>query len=109
MSKKEDKGKVIKNQYDLFDNPMINAARKALSEEDKKIVGRAKKIQKFLTQPLFVAASFTNIPGKFVPREKSVEDFKKIVSGECDEMPEQAFYMVGTLEEALEKAKSYHE
>ncbi|MBU1007803.1 F0F1 ATP synthase subunit beta [Candidatus Dependentiae bacterium] len=79
-----------------------------LSDEDKLIVNRAKKIHKFLTQPLFVAASFTNVPGKFVSREKCVEDFEKIVAGECDEMPEQAFYMVGTLEEAIEKAKSIY-
>lgn len=76
-----------------------------LSDEDKLTVNRAKKIHKFLTQPLFVAASFTNIPGKYVQREKCVEDFSKILSGECDEIPEQAFYMVGTLEEAKEKAK----
>jgi F-type H+-transporting ATPase subunit beta len=76
-----------------------------LSDEDKMTVGRAKKIQKFLTQPLFVAETFTNVPGKFVKREQCVDDFEKIISGECDEMPEQAFYMVGTLEEAREKSK----
>jgi len=79
-----------------------------LSDEDKQIVSRAKKIQKFLTQPLFVAESFTSVPGKYVPREKCVEDFEKIVSGQCDEMPEQAFYMVGTLEEAVEKSKKLY-
>lgn len=79
-----------------------------LSDEDKLTVSRAKKIQKFLTQPLFVAATFTNVPGKYVQREKCVEDFEKIVSGECDEMPEQAFYMVGTLEEAKEKTKKMY-
>ena len=61
--------------------------------------------EKFLTQPLFVAEQHTGMPGRFVGREKTVEDFEKIVSGQCDEVPEQAFYMVGTLEEALEKAK----
>jgi len=76
-----------------------------LSESDKLVVYRAKKIHKFLTQPLFVAEQFTGIPGKFVSREKTVEDFKKIISGECDAMPEQAFYMVGTLKEAYEKSK----
>jgi F-type H+/Na+-transporting ATPase subunit beta len=76
-----------------------------LSDEDKLTVNRAKRIHKFLTQPLFVAAQFTNTPGKFVKREKTVEDFEKILSGECDSMPEQSFYMVGTLEEAYEKAK----
>jgi len=76
-----------------------------LSEEDKIIVYRAKKIHKFLTQPLFVAEQFTGIPGRFIPLEKTVNDFEKIVSGACDHLPEQAFYMVGTLEEAEEKAK----
>lgn len=76
-----------------------------LSDADKLIVGRAKKIHKFLTQPLFVAEQFTGLPGRFVKREKTVADFEKIISGECDNMPEQAFYMVGTLEEAREKSK----
>lgn len=76
-----------------------------LSDDDKLIVFRAKKIQKFLTQPLFVAAQFTNIPGRFVHREQTVSDFEKILSGECDNMPEQSFYMVGTLKEAIEKSK----
>ncbi|MBD3273216.1 F0F1 ATP synthase subunit beta [Candidatus Dependentiae bacterium] len=76
-----------------------------LSDQDKLIVYRAKKIQKFLTQPLFVAEQFTNIPGKFVHREQAVKDFEQIVSGQCDNMPESAFYMVGTLEEAKEKSK----
>ncbi len=77
-----------------------------LSDTDKLVVSRAKRIQKFLTQPLFVAAQHTNIPGRFVPREQTVDDFEKIVSGQCDDMPEQAFYMVGNLQEAIEKAKS---
>jgi len=76
-----------------------------LSDADKKLVYRAKKIHKFLTQPLFVAEQHTGIPGKFVTRDKTVADFKKIISGECDEIPESAFYMVGTLEEVLEKSK----
>jgi len=76
-----------------------------LSEEDKLVVRRAKRIQKFLTQPLFTAEFATGITGKYVPREKAVEDFEKIISGQCDELPEQAFYMVGTLEDVYEKAK----
>lgn len=76
-----------------------------LSENDKLIVSRAKRIQKFLTQPMFVAEQFTNMPGKYVPREKTVNDFEKIVAGQCDQIPEQAFYMVGTLEEVIEKTK----
>lgn len=76
-----------------------------LSDADKLIVFRAKKMQRFLTQPLFVAEQFTGMPGKFIPREKTVADFEKILSGECDSMPEQAFYMIGTLEEAIEKTQ----
>ena len=76
-----------------------------LSDADKLIVYRAKKIQKFLTQPLFVAQQFFNIPGKYVSREKTVQDFEKLVSGECDEITESAFYMVGTLEDVIEKNK----
>jgi F-type H+-transporting ATPase subunit beta len=76
-----------------------------LSDEDKTLVYRAKKIHKFLTQPLFVAEQFTGMPGRFVHREKTVDDFAKLVSGDCDSIPEQAFYMVGTLEEAYEKAQ----
>jgi F-type H+-transporting ATPase subunit beta len=76
-----------------------------LSEEDKLIVKRAKKIQKFLTQPLFVAEFATGLSGRYVPREQAVNDFEQIVNGNCDQMPEDAFYMVGTLDEAREKAK----
>lgn len=76
-----------------------------LSDADKIIVYRAKKIQRFLTQPLFVAEQFTGLQGRYVRREKTVADFEKLISGECDSMPEQAFYMVGTLEEAQEKCK----
>ncbi|KKP96019.1 MAG: ATP synthase subunit beta [candidate division TM6 bacterium GW2011_GWE2_36_25] len=76
-----------------------------LSDEDKQVVHRAKRIQKFLTQPLFTAEQFSGIPGKYVSREQTVEDFAQLVDGECDDLPEFAFYMVGTLEEAREKAK----
>ncbi len=77
-----------------------------LSEADKLVVSRAKKIQNFLTQPLFVGEGYTNIPGAFVKREKTVADFEKIVFGHCDSMPDQAFFMVGTLEDAQKKAKA---
>jgi len=73
-----------------------------LSEEDKLIVSRARKIQKFFSQPFFVAEAFTNRPGKYVKLEDTVKGFAKLVDGECDEIPEQAFYMVGTLEEVYE-------
>jgi F-type H+-transporting ATPase subunit beta len=77
-----------------------------LSEEDKQLVKRAKRLQKFLTQPLFTAEFASGIPGKYVPLEKTVADFERIVAGECDHLPEQAFYMVGTLEEVFDKART---
>lgn len=77
-----------------------------LSEEDKKIVNRAKRIQKFLTQPLFTAEFASGLPGRYVPKDKAVDDFERIISGQYDDLPEQAFYMVGTLEEAREKART---
>ncbi len=77
-----------------------------LSEEDKTTVKRAQKIQKFLTQPLFVAETFSNIKGTYVPKETTITDFEKLVNGECDDWPEQAFYMVGDLEQAWQKAEA---
>ncbi|WP_349261723.1 F0F1 ATP synthase subunit beta [Geminicoccus sp.] len=80
-----------------------------LSEEDKLVVARARKIQRFLSQPFFVAEVFTGSPGKLVAIEDTVKGFKGIVDGEYDHIPEAAFYMVGTIEEALEKAKKMAE
>jgi len=76
-----------------------------LAEEDKLIVERARKIQRFLSQPFFVASEFTGMAGKYIKTDQTVKGFKKILSGELDDLPEQAFYMVGTIEEAVEKAK----
>jgi len=76
-----------------------------LSDEDKQIVHRARRIQKFLSQPFFVAEAFTGQPGRYVKLEDSIRGFKGLVAGEYDELPEQAFYMVGTIEEAVEKAE----
>ena len=76
-----------------------------LSEEDKLLVNRAKKIQNFLTQPLFTAEFASGLPGRYVSRNQAVADFAMIISGACDNWPEQAFYMVGTLQEAKEKAE----
>ena len=76
-----------------------------LSEEDKLIVARARKIERFLSQPMFVAAQFTGLEGKYVKIQDTVRGFQEIVEGKHDEVPEQAFYMVGTMEEALEKAE----
>jgi F-type H+-transporting ATPase subunit beta len=77
-----------------------------LSDEDKLTVDRARKIQRFLSQPFFVAEQFTNTPGRYVPLEDTIRGFAEIVSGQHDDIPEQAFYMVGTIEEALERAKN---
>lgn len=77
-----------------------------LAPEDKLTVMRARKIQNFLSQPFHVAEVFTGAPGKYVPLKETIRGFKMIVNGECDELPEQAFYMVGTIDEAFEKAKS---
>lgn len=76
-----------------------------LSEEDKKIVARARRIQKFLSQPFFVAEQFTSIPGTYVSIEDTIRGFKEILEGKHDNLPEQAFYLVGTIEDAIEKAK----
>ncbi len=76
-----------------------------LSEEDRIAVNRARKIQKFLSQPFHVAEQFTGIPGKYVKLEDTIRSFKDLVAGKYDDLPEQAFYMVGTIEEAIEKAE----
>ncbi|HEX7638329.1 MAG TPA: F0F1 ATP synthase subunit beta [Burkholderiaceae bacterium] len=76
-----------------------------LAPEDKLVVARARKIQRFLSQPFHVAEVFTGSPGKYVPLKETIRGFKMIVAGECDHLPEQAFYMVGTIDEAFEKAK----
>jgi F-type H+-transporting ATPase subunit beta len=76
-----------------------------LSDEDKLIVSRARKIQKFLSQPFFVGEAFTGTPGKFVSREDTVRSFGEVLAGKYDDLPEQAFYMVGAIEEVVEKAK----
>ena len=76
-----------------------------LAPEDKLAVARARKIQRFLSQPFHVAEVFTGSPGKYVPLSETIRGFKMIVNGECDHLPEQAFYMVGTIDEAFEKAK----
>ncbi|MDN5302269.1 MAG: F-type H+/Na+-transporting ATPase subunit beta, partial [Thermoanaerobacteraceae bacterium] len=76
-----------------------------LSDDDKLTVARARKIQRFLTQPFFVAEAFTGTPGRYVKLEDTVEGFSQIIEGKCDELPESAFYMVGTIDEAFEKAE----
>jgi len=80
-----------------------------LSDEDKMVVGRARKIQRFLSQPFFVAEQFTGSPGRYVKVADTVKSFREIVDGKHDELPEQAFYMVGDISEAIEKAKKLRE
>ena len=76
-----------------------------LSEEDQLTVARARKIQRFLTQPFFVGEVFTGIPGKYVPIAETVKGFLEIIEGKHDDLPEQAFYMVGNIEEAVQKGE----
>jgi F-type H+-transporting ATPase subunit beta len=80
-----------------------------LSDEDKITVGRARRIQRFLSQPFHVAAQFTGVEGKYVKLEDTIRGFKEIVEGKHDDIPEQAFYMVGSIDEAVEKAKQMAE
>ena len=77
-----------------------------LSDEDKNTVHRARKIQRFLSQPFHVAENFTGIPGRYVPLKETIRGFKAIVNGEMDEYPENAFFNVGTIDEVIEKAKT---
>jgi F-type H+-transporting ATPase subunit beta len=76
-----------------------------LSEDDKILVQRARKIERFLSQPFFVAEQFTGMSGKYVKLEETIRSFRGLIKGEYDDLPEQAFYMVGTIDEAIEKAK----
>ncbi|MGH7592217.1 MAG: F0F1 ATP synthase subunit beta, partial [Gemmatimonadales bacterium] len=76
-----------------------------LSEDDKLVVSRARRVQRFLSQPFHVAEQFTGFPGKYVKLEETVESFERVIAGEFDHLPEQAFYMVGGIDEAVEKAK----
>jgi F-type H+-transporting ATPase subunit beta len=94
--------KVLQRYKELQDIIMI-LGMDELSEDDKLAVNRARKIQKFLTQNLFVAEAFTGTPGAFVKRDDTVRGFKKILDGECDDIAEQHFYMASTIEEVLER------
>jgi F-type H+-transporting ATPase subunit beta len=76
-----------------------------LSEEDKQSVTRARKIERFFSQPFHVAEVFTGSPGKYVPLKETIRGFKMIIDGDVDHLPEQAFYMVGTIDEAIKKAE----
>ncbi len=97
--------RVLQRYADLKDIIAI-LGMEELSEEDKITVHRARRLQRFLSQPFFVAESFTGSPGRFVPKEDTVRSFQEILEGQHDELPEQAFYMVGSIDEAVEKAKN---
>jgi F-type H+-transporting ATPase subunit beta len=96
--------KVLQRYKDLRDIISILGIDE-LSDEDKLVVARARRLQRFFSQPFFVAEAFTGIKGKYVKLDDTIKGFKMILDGECDELPEQAFYMVGAIEEAFEKAK----
>jgi len=96
--------KILQRYKDLQDIIAILGVDE-LSEDDKIIVNRARKIQKFLSQPFFVAETFTGTPGRYVPLKDTVRSFKEVIEGKHDALPEQAFYMVGSIEEVIEKAK----
>ena len=77
-----------------------------LSDDDKLIVARARKIERFFSQPMFVAEQFTNIPGKYVPMRETVRGFREILDGQHDDLPEDAFMMAGTIEDVIENARA---
>lgn len=97
--------KVLQRYADLKDIIAI-LGMEELSDEDRQIVGRARRLQRFLSQPFFVAETFTGAPGRFVSRDDTVRSFQEILNGDHDDLPEQAFYMVGSIEEAVEKSKT---
>ncbi|MFT7516861.1 MAG: F-type H+-transporting ATPase subunit beta [Myxococcota bacterium] len=97
--------KVLQRYADLKDIIAI-LGMEELSDDDRKIVGRARRLQRFLSQPFFVAEAFTGAPGRFVSRDDTVRSFQEILDGDHDDLPEQAFYMVGGIDEAVEKAKT---
>jgi F-type H+-transporting ATPase subunit beta len=96
---------VILQRYKDLQDIIAILGMDELSEDDKLTVARARKIQRFLSQPFHVAEQFTGIPGAYVELKDTIRGFKEVVDGKHDEIPEQAFYMVGTIEQAIEKAK----
>jgi F-type H+-transporting ATPase subunit beta len=100
--------RVLQRYKDLQDVIAILGVEE-LSEEDKLTVARARKIERFLSQPMFVAETFTGRPGAYVPVKETVRGFREILDGKHDDLPEQAFYMVGAIDEARERAKALRE
>ena len=97
--------KIVLNRYKELKDIIAILGMDELSEEDKLVVSRARKIERFLSQPFFVAEIFTNAPGKYVPLSETIRGFKGIVAGDYDDIPEQAFFMAGGIDEVVEKAK----
>jgi F-type H+-transporting ATPase subunit beta len=97
--------KILQRYKDLQDIIAILGIDE-LSEEDKLTVSRARKVERFFSQPMFVAEQFTSIPGKYVPLKETIRSFREILDGKCDTLPEQAFNMVGSIDDAYEKAKA---
>ena len=97
--------KIVLNRYKEIKDIIAILGMDELSEEDKLVVSRARKIERFLSQPFFVAEIFTNAPGKYVPLAETIRGFKGIVAGDYDDIPEQAFFMAGGIDEVVEKAK----
>jgi len=97
--------KILQRYKDLQDIIAILGIDE-LSEEDKLTVSRARKVERFFSQPMFVAEQFTSIPGKYVPLKETIRSFREILDGKCDTLPEQAFNMVGSIDDAYEKAKT---
>jgi F-type H+-transporting ATPase subunit beta len=96
--------RILQRYTDLQDIIAI-LGMEELADEDKRVVSRARRIQRMLSQPFFVAEAFTGTPGKFVSLKETIRSFKEILEGKHDNLPEQAFYMVGGIDEAVEKAK----
>jgi F-type H+-transporting ATPase subunit beta len=96
---------VILQKYKELQDIIAILGMEELSDEDKLTVARARKMQRFLSQPFFVAEAFTGTPGKYVPLKETIRGFKEIIEGRHDDIPEQAFYMVGPIDEVLEKSK----
>ena len=97
--------KIVLNRYKELKDIIAILGMDEISEEDKLVVSRARKIERFLSQPFFVAEIFTNAPGKYVPLAETIRGFKGIVAGDYDDIPEQAFFMAGGIDEVVEKAK----
>ena len=101
--------KAILQKYKDLQDIIAILGMDELSDEDKLVVLRARKIERFLSQPFFVAEVFTGLEGRYVRIADTVRGFKEILEGKYDDLPEQAFYMVGTIEEAVEKAQTMQE